>query len=57
MGIGDKMVKCPKCGNEEGNRTIKSWTLTNPKSPHKLKVSMILCVKCGKKFRQTEKIA
>lgn len=49
------MPKCPKCGSESF-KPLKSWELQSPKSEHKLKVTMMLCVNCGHKYRHTEKI-
>jgi transcription elongation factor Elf1 len=50
-----KMVKCPRCGSESV-KTLKSWDTKSPKSKHTLKVSMVLCQNCGKKFRIGEAI-
>jgi transcription elongation factor Elf1 len=47
-------IKCPKCQSEEVKPT-KSWTVKSPRAEHTLKVSMMLCQNCGKKFRHAEK--
>jgi len=49
-----KKVKCPHCGSEL-SKPLKSWEVKSPKVSHKLKVTMMLCQDCRKKFRHAEK--
>jgi len=50
--------KCPKCGSPMV-KPMKSWEMKPPENKPKaptMKVTMMLCQNCGKKFRHAERV-